>query len=520
MKKILKVLLSRTFAFILLIFLQALLFFTLIFWLANFGSFVYTVVTLITVLVLVAVMEQDDLNPAYKLMWLMVIFIMPIFGTFFYLLWGHNSVPRRTRNMLKQVEERTNNAMQQNEAVFAALEQEDKHLAQSARYLINHAIAPLYPASENNQYYPIGEDFFPHYLNALRGAKKYIFMEYFIWENGNMLNSILDILAAKAAEGVDVRIIYDGVGSLLTMPADFVRNIRSRGIKCLPFSPVKFTFHITNYAMLNHRDHRKITIIDGDTGFSGGLNIADEYINIKERFGQWKDTAFMIRGEAVYSLTTTFLQAWDYVSGTVSNFESYRTTPAVQNTSSPTLQSGFVQPYCDSPLDNENVSENAYLNVLRSATSYVYISTPYLILDHEMITSLTLAAKSGVDVRILTPGIPDKPAVFLITQSYYPILLKNGVRIYEYTPGFNHAKMYVSDDRIAIIGSANMDYRSLYLHFENCVSFYGGRIVSDAKSDMLQSFASAREITLEHTKAAPLPRRLIQIVARFFAPML
>jgi cardiolipin synthase len=467
---------------------------------------------------MVAVLEKDDLNPAYKLMWMLIIVILPVFGMLVYLTWGHRTVPRRKRRRMQQIDQRYKEAARQDEATMEALAAQDAALGQSAHYLEKYASSPVYAAGQC-EYYPLGQDFFPRFLQEIAKAEQSIFMEYYIWEEGEMLGKTLDILRAKAREGVDVRILIDGIGSLLTLPPGYEKKLRSWGIQCFIFEPIRVTPHITHYAMLNHRDHRKITVIDGKVAFSGGLNFADEYINVKERFGEWKDNSFMLTGGAVFSLTTTFLRGWDFASATTSDLERCR-PPAAPPACPPSLGQGFVQPYHDSPLDAENVSENAYLNIIRNARNYVWISTPYLILDHEMITSLTLAAKSGVDVRILTPGIPDKPTVFLVTQSYYSVLLRGGVRIYEYTPGFNHAKMYVSDDKTAVVGSANMDYRSLYLHFENCVAFYGGSLVGQARRDMEECFAKAHEMTLQETKDLKLGRRILQIIARFFAPML
>ncbi|MDL2219980.1 cardiolipin synthase [Ruminococcaceae bacterium OttesenSCG-928-O06] len=517
-RRIVRVVLSKTFLAALLALLQIVVFFGLIYWFANIGAMAYGAITVITVLVLVVVLEKDDLNPAYKLMWTLVILLMPIFGAVFYLVWGHRTVPRKKRRLLLEIDARTKATLRQDNAVMDALKQQDDHLAQSAHYLLQNASSPVYPAT-HTEYYPLGEDFFPRFLDSIKAAEKYIFMQYYIWEEGVMLDATLQVLQEKVAEGVDVRLMWDGFGSLFTLPPGYDKKLRAMGIQVAVFSPLELTTHVSDYAMLNHRDHRKLTVVDGTVAFSGGLNVADEYINVKERFGVWKDTSFMVCGPAVYSMVTTFLHAWDYATATVTNLEDYR-LPAPVPPPPLTLENGFVQPYWDSPLDGENVSENAYLNILRHAHNYVYISTPYLILDNEMITNLTLAAKSGVDVRILTPGIPDKPKVFMVTQSYYPVLLRSGVRIFEYTPGFNHAKMYVSDDKVAIIGSANMDYRSLYLHFENCASFYGGIIVGQAKADMEASFAVAHEVSYEETQNISLFRRIAQIVARFFAPLL
>lgn len=518
-RRIMRVVLSKTFAFAVLALLQIGLYIAMFFWLAGLGGYAYTAMTVLAVLVLVGVMERDELNPAYKMMWLCIIVLIPLAGLAFYLLWGHRMVPRRKLRLFKDIEHRANAALRQDSAVMEVLKQYDTHMYHAAQYLINYACCPVYP-SQGEEYYPLGKDFFPRFLEEVDAAKQYIFLEYYIYETGWMLETTIEHLAKKAAEGVDVRVLYDGFGSLFTLPKGFAQRLRKLGIQCEAFAPLELTIHISDYGMLNHRDHRKITAIDGKVAFSGGLNFADEYINRKERFGEWKDTAFMVRGEPAYSMAVTFLRMWDFVTGVPSVFDRYRPANPLPAPETISLEQGMVQPYWDSPLDGENVAENVYLNIIRSATEYVYISTPYLILDHEMVTSLTLAAKCGVDVRILTPGIPDKPKVFLVTQSYYKVLLDGGVRIFEYTPGFNHAKMYVSDDHIAVVGSANMDYRSLYLHFENCTAFYGGEVVQATKKDMLQSFEKAQEIHLRDIHRLPPWRRLTQIVARFLGPML
>ncbi len=364
------------------------------------------------------------------------------------------------------------------------------------------------------EYYPFGQDFFPRFLEKLKAARHYIFMEYFIVQDGEMWGRTLEILRQKAKEGVDVRVLYDGFGCLFTLPPNYAETLRAQGIQCFAVSPFRFSWHPSDYKLLNHRDHRKITVIDGEVGFTGGMNFADEYINRKKRFGVWKDTGFMLQGPAVFSLTVTFLKMWDYVAETRTQYLDYLPESAYP------ASEGFVQPYCDSPLDSENVAENAYFNVLRHAQHYVYLMTPYLILDNEMTTELCLSAKSGVDVRIITPGIPDKPYVYYVTQSYYPELLRAGVRIYEYTPGFVHAKMFVSDGKLAIVGSANTDYRSLYLHYENCCQFFGGQIVNRVKEDFEATMAMCHEVTAEDIRRVPLYKWLAQMFLRLFAPLM
>ena len=313
--------------------------------------------------------------------------------------------------------------------------------------------------------------------------------------------------------GLDVRLIYDDVGCVNTLAADFRVRLERCGIRCQVFNP----FVPVLAVVLNNRDHRKITVIDGHTAFTGGINLADEYINRRERFGYWKDTGVILQGDAAWSFTVMFLRMWSVLSGEKPEYEKYRPNVWRQEAFE---DDGFVQPYCDTPLDNETVGENVYLNIINRAKKYVYIFTPYLISDNEVITALCLAAKSGIDVRIVTPGIPDKKMVFLLTQSYYGTLLQAGVRIFEYKPGFLHAKSFVCDDEIATVGTINLDYRSLYLHFECGVWLYRSEAVLQIKEDALSIFGQCREIRWEDWENRSLRTRFFQSVLRLFAPLL
>ncbi len=354
---------------------------------------------------------------------------------------------------------------------------------------------------------------FRDYLNDLKNARKSIFIQYFIIDEGYMWDRIMEVLKEKVADGVDVRVVYDGFGTLLTLPEDYEKTLRAAGIKAYIFNDVKFSMHIGDYLMLNHRDHRKITVIDSTIGYGGGINIADEYINVIERFGVWKDTGFRLEGEGVWGLTTTFLQTWEFVSGAKADYSRFRPDYGVKSDC-------IVQPYFDTPLDKINLCANTYLNVVNNAKDYVYIASPYLIVDNEVLTAITLAARSGVDVRVIVPGIPDKWYVYYVTQSYYKPLLEAGVKVYEYTPGFLHAKMYVSDDMQAIVGGANTDYRSLYLNFENCCAFYGGEIVSRVKKDFDAMFRQSHLVTAEDIRNTPLYKRIFQIAFRVLSPLM
>ena len=356
-------------------------------------------------------------------------------------------------------------------------------------------------------------EMFPAMLEALRSAEHFIFMEYFIINQGYMFQTIVDILEEKAKQGVEVRLIYDDMGCIGTLPPHYYKILQKKGIKCAAFNPFRPVMSV----IMNNRDHRKILVVDGTVGFTGGINLADEYINKIERFGYWKDTGVRIEGEGVWSLTNMFLGMWNSIVRSSEDYKKY--LPPVHQTWN-LDEDGFVQPYGDSPLDHENVGENIYLNIISRAKKYVYIFTPYLIIDHETLVALRNAAKSGVDVRIVTPGIPDKKMVYLLTQSYYTPLLEAGVKIYQYTPGFLHAKSFVCDDEIATVGSVNLDFRSLYLHFECGVFMYRSKAVMQVKQDCMETFACSEEISLAFCRKRPLPVRMLQSLLRLFAPLM
>ncbi len=513
MKRFWRVFLSRTFLIGLMVLVQLIFYSTIFVFIDRSGSAIYTIISLAAVIFAMVIFERDNLNGAYRMMWLLIIIPLPIAGLIYYFLFGKRPLTPKRARLLNNAELRAASLVTQNPHAINALIKKDTTLNRSAEYLATQAASPVY-SNTLAKYYPSGEVFFEEFLQELSRAQKYIFMEYFIIdEDSYMWGQILGILKEKAVKGVDVRILYDSFGCIANLPTTYPEQLDKFGIKCRPFNDLHLSLHISDYKFFNHRDHRKITVIDGETAFSGGLNFADEYINRISRFGYWKDSAFCIKGPAVYKYTTLFLSLWDFTLGTATNYEDYKTKGSYES-------DGFIQPYGDSPLDYENVSENMYFNVINRAKDYVYIATPYLIIDSEMFACLTLAAKSGVDVRIITPAIPDKQYAFHVTQSYYFSLLKAGVRIFEYTPGFMHAKMYVSDDTLAIVGSANMDYRSLYLHFESCCAFYHCKVVKDVRDDIRAALADSREVTLEEVRKTPLAKRVARIFFRMFAPMM
>jgi len=337
-------------------------------------------------------------------------------------------------------------------------------------------------------------------------------MEYFIVGLGIMWDTILEVLKEKAAQGVEVRFIYDDMGCLFRLPIDYQRTLEGYGIKCAVFN----RFRPVLSTLQNNRDHRKIAVIDGKVAFTGGINLADEYINVVERFGHWKDAAIMVKGAAAWSLTMIFLQMWSLTANTVEDCSKYRPW---QDQPCPVPSEGYVQPYADSPIDNEHVGEHVYIRIINNAKQYLYITTPYLIVDDAMLSALALAAKSGVDVRVVTPHRWDKQFVHITTRSYYRELIMAGVKVYEYSRGFIHSKTFVSDDKVATVGTTNLDFRSLYLHFECGVWLYNSPSVLAIKNDFMQTLADSQEITLEDCRSNAL-LRLAQEVLRIFAPLM
>ena len=354
---------------------------------------------------------------------------------------------------------------------------------------------------------------FPRMLEDIRQAKRYIFLEYFILDQGQMYDQLVDALAERVRAGVEVRLIYDDFGCMGKMPAHFYRELQQKGIKCAAFNTVRPIMAI----IMNHRDHRKLLSIDGTISYTGGINIADEYVNRIDRFGYWKDTGVRMEGDASISVTRYFLEMWDYIVNTQENLSDFLPEPMPD----PIESQGFVQPYVDTPLDAENVGENVYLNLINRATRYVYFFTPYLVLDQELMIAFENAAKSGVDVRLVLPGIPDKKLVYCLSRSHYKKLVEAGVKIYEYTPGFLHAKCAVCDDEYATVGSINLDYRSLYLHFECGVFMVHTPVVKSLYDDFDRVFRESKQITPEMCQRKhPFVVELFYTFLRLIAPLL
>lgn len=470
-----------------------------------------SIALLLSVIVVLYIVNKQD-NPAYKLAWVILVMTFPLAGGVLYVAIAGNRTRLKFINAALENYLDTFKHFRKDDIVRDEIAQLSNNAKVQADYISKTAGYPVYK-NTSVKYFPLGEDNYETLMQELKNAKHFIFMEYFIIKHGTMWDSIEEILVEKASEGVDVRLIYDDFGCAMGVPAKFNKKLESKGIKVAPFNPVVPILSLRQ----NNRDHRKITVIDGYVGFTGGINLADEYINKVERFGHWKDTGIMLKGEAVWNLTVMFLQTWQFITKEKDDYSIYS---PYKNKKTPILTDGYVLPYGDTPVDDEIVGENIYLNIINKATRYVYITTPYLIIDNEMITALSLASKSGIDVRIIVPGIADKKLVYLVTESYFKPLIDAGVKIYKYKPGFIHAKTVVADDKIATVGTVNFDYRSLYLHFECGVWMFNSSVIYEIKDDYMNTLNKCEEVTHGMLEKDSAVKRLLQAVLRVFAPLM
>ena len=477
-------------------------------WLNAYSQGISAVTGLLTVMVVLKLNSQNR-NSAMKMPWIMLIMAFPLMGLTLYLLMeilGDPGVGKRLRSVRRETATETPESARQ---AFCHLEAEDRSLANQSRYLWDHAGYPVY---ENTRvtYYAEAKDAFLALKTDLEAAERFIFMEYFIVEDGSAFRELEEILVRKAREGVEVRLLYDDLGSSGKVNLAFAKRLNEEGIRCVPFNPALPFLNL----FLNHRDHRKITVIDGKIGFTGGYNLADEYFDRVRPYGKWKDTGLRLEGEAVRSLTGIFLELWCVQKGKKEDLGRFRdirhSVPG----------RGFVQPYADNPLAPQRVAENVYMNLINRAEKSIYFMTPYLIITDEMSHALGLAAMRGVDVRIITPGIPDKKTVYGVTRSYYAGLARQGVRIFEYTPGFCHAKQCICDGEVVSIGTSNLDYRSLYHHFENNVLLSGCDAVAEIARDFEDTLSRCREVTDRYKEGRGAVLRAWQYILRLFAPLM
>jgi len=460
-------------------------------------------------LAMVIYLFNCKMDSSAKLTWMFIIAILPLAGAAFLLFTQSNIGHRMERKLVDEQIQKSREYLEQPENVLEKLEHDGSGIDDLCRYLNRSGCFPLYDQTAV-RYFPLGEHMFEAMLEELEKAEKFIFMEYFIIEEGYMWGRILDILTRKAKEGVEIRVMYDGMCEMFTLPVDYWKLLEKEGIKAKPFSPIR-PIVSSHY---NYRDHRKILVIDGKVAFNGGVNLADEYINRIERFGHWKDTAVMLKGAAVRSFTLMFLQMW-YVGEKEPDYENWlsETEPVPQ-------AKGYVMPFCDSPLDEDKVGESVYMDLLNRATDYVHIMSPYLILDGELETALRFAAQRGVDVKLILPGIPDKKVAYSLAKTHYQSLTEAGVKVYEYTPGFVHAKVFVSDDSKAVVGTINLDYRSLYHHFECGTYLYRTDCIPEIEKDFCQTLEKCRKVTPETIKEEKLFYKVVGQVVKFLSPLM
>ena len=507
-RSLLRVLFSRTMLITLLLIMSVLYLFSVLFDLFKFVPILFGSMVAFT-----AVMELIILNSRYdvdvKLTWAVVVAVLPLLGAVLYLFVRFDLGNRVNRKLLQNSFQASLPFVPETPETMEQLAADAPELLPIAHYLSNHANAPAF-SNTDVTYYPLGEDFFEALLPELEKAEKFIYLEYFLVSRGHMWNSVLEILERKAAQGVDVRFLYDGMNAFTNLPYSYPKELEAKGIRCKMHAPVR-PFVSTHY---NYRDHRKITVIDGHTAFTGGINLEDRYINIDSPYGHWKDTAVMLKGDAARSFTLLFLQMWN-VTERLQDF-----SPCLEKPTAPPRSTGFVIPYGYSPMDNENVGEQVYLHMINRANDYLYIMTPYLIPDEEMINALCFAAKRGVDVRLILPGICDHRSTRVMARSHYRKLAESGVKVFEYTPGFVHAKVFLCDDRHAVVGTINLDYRSLRHHFECAAYLYGLPALEDIKEDFRLTQEQSQQITTEDIEQFSRFSRTFAYLTKFAAPLL
>jgi len=498
---------SRLFVTSLLILIQLMALIIPFILLGQYSVYIHAAISLLSLIISIALSSSAKHAP-FHLIWIIILLGAPIAGWPLYLILRHNQNESRATKRCDRIAAKLN-ALPIGGHNPADLNSCQKHPFRREMYLLHNAgYSPVFTQTAT-EYFPNGESFYPVFLEKLKTAEKFIFMEYFILNDGFFWQEIRKILLEKAEQGVEIRILHDDLATISSINGAFTRELRKKGIRIYPFNPYRAAVD----SFMNYRDHRKITVIDGKIGFTGGINLSDEYINAVERFGYWKDCALMLEGDAVSALTRAFLKLWSFAVEEQDDIAKYLISPSV-------TANGIVQPYCDSPTDDVRIGRDTYHTLISSANRYIWITAPYLILEPAMTDQLCMAAASGVDVRIVTPSIPDKPYVHAVTRSNYETLIRAGVRVYEYTPGFIHATTIVADDAAALVATTNFDIRSFYSLFENGVLLYSTPTIHKLKDDFLTIFSESKEMTLESSKPKNLACKLARDVCRIFAPFM
>ena len=487
--------------------LQVLWHVLLVKWLSPYAPLIVSLLSVAAVfMVLFIVIKRDE--STYKLLWLLIILTMPLVGALLYLFFGNKRTAKPLKKRLQGVESSGDpHPLPVGETPFAG----EKRMEQTIRWLERKTGYPLCKARPV-RYYPLGDDMFPDMLRDMKSAKRSIYIEYFIIEPGQMWDAMMEVLEDKLRQGVDVRVMYDDLGSISSFNFSNARELTQKGIPCVPFNPL-----LALKGTANYRDHRKMLIVDNEIAYSGGINLSDRYINLEHPYGHWKDTGFRLTGEGVHSFTHMFLTFWNAFA--LKKGEGGTPMPTLQDSAeAPRETDGYVLSYYDSPLEHDATSNQLFIDLLSQSTDYAWFFTPYLMLGDDLMAAMLAAVRRGVDVRIIMPGIPDKKLIFRMSRSFYQVLLNGGVKIYEYTPGFVHAKSFVSDDKVATIGTVNLDYRSLFLHFENNSLFYRSGIVEKIKEDFLTTQALCSEVQ-PYDKKRYSRRWAVDGLLRIFAPL-
>ena len=445
-------------------------------------------------------------SSSYKPGWIILIMLVPVVGLILYFLWNGNQVKKKLALKTMRMPPELPEVQESSDRAQAELVRRWPRWAKLTEYLRRQDL-PLFANTEMT-YFPTGEEYLEDLLARLEKAQKFIFLEYYIASKGQIWDRICKVLAERAADGVEVNLILDDFGSMMTMPPEEIQALRQKGIWVQMFNPVH---HYVNRLYFNYRDHRKIAVIDGDVAYTGGANLADEYANLIVRFGYWKDCGLRLEGEGAWGFTRQFMYLWLRMGGELRDpWDAYRPCGGVGG-------GDFCQPLVDGPDNNPvNTVEDTYQQLIGSANRYVWITTPYLAIDEPMIHTLSIAADSGVDVRLMLPGIPDHKFAYMVAQSYFGELLEHDVKIYTYTPGLLHAKSVVADGEVGFVGSVNMDYRSFQLHFE-CGALFSGSAVAAVQEDMNRTMEKSRQVTMESWKKRKWYVKILGAVLRPFA---
>ena len=508
-KAINKIIFSRFFILGLTVAIEIAGFIYLLEYAASYWPYINIAMRVIAVIIALLIIGSD-MEDGFKISWIIFVLALPVVGVGFILFVGNSRFLSRTIRKISKVKKKTD------ELYYTGHDYSDQEfnseIAKKEAVYLNSVNFETFQGTAS-EFYPSGEILKDELVKELETAKSFIFFEYFIIKDGEFWDAVLEVLKRKAQEGVDVRVVYDDFGCGLTLKTRYFKKLEELGIKTVVFNRLTPFFS----TRMQNRDHRKICVIDGNTGFTGGINIGDEYINVKNRFGYWKDSAVKLIGPAVWTLTFLFLQSWNSYRPTDEDYDLYRPSPALK---ADIESAGYVGVYGDSPFDDMTVGRDVYINMINNAQKYIYVTTPYLILDSETRNALIMAARNGIEIKIITPGIFDKKVVSLLTRDNYRFLLSSGIKIYEYTPGFVHAKEMVVDDVCCSVGTVNLDYRSFYHHFEcGCVIAHC-ETVNKVKCDILNLLPDCKEITEKDIHRRPAINRLITLALRLIAPLM